>query len=191
MEIINKAQRMLERYALCDNCLGRQFALLGYGMDNDQRGRAIKIILTMKGHQLILKDKDEGVDLLRTLASNGSFDIAINLLKKMGEKFEDKRSCFLCGNLFKKIPSIASKIIDMLKDYEYESFLVGIRLPLEIEEREDEFKAEFNIQHGESLKNELSRVIGKMIREATKKPATYKNPEITILVNPFTEEIQI
>ena len=38
--------RMLEKYPLCDSCLGRQFALLGFGMDNRERGRAIKTVFS-------------------------------------------------------------------------------------------------------------------------------------------------
>jgi tRNA pseudouridine synthase 10 len=54
MEILEKAQRMLEKYPLCDHCLGRQFAFLGHGVDNKKRGEALKLLLTMRGHQLAL-----------------------------------------------------------------------------------------------------------------------------------------
>ncbi|PIU59874.1 tRNA pseudouridine(54/55) synthase Pus10, partial [Candidatus Bathyarchaeota archaeon CG07_land_8_20_14_0_80_47_9] len=46
MDILEKALRMLEKHPLCDHCLGRQFALLGHGMGNDDRGKAIKSVLT-------------------------------------------------------------------------------------------------------------------------------------------------
>ena len=33
----------VEAYPLCDHCLGRQFALLGRGLENDRRGQALKL----------------------------------------------------------------------------------------------------------------------------------------------------
>ena len=182
---------MLEEKPLCDNCLGRQFAFLGYGMENRDRGRAIKILLTMKGHRLALLKKPEGVALLETLAENGAFPMAADVLRKLKQTPKEKRKCFLCEDRFNVFPSLVEKTLDMLRGYEYDTFLVGIKIPTEIEEREDEFKAKFGVEHGESMRNEFSRVIGKMLLEATGKKVDYMKPQIVILLNPFTEEIEL
>ncbi len=76
MELLKKAQEMLETHPLCDHCLGRQFALLGYGLDDQKRGETLKLLLTMKNHQLALSGKKAGFSNLRILASNGSFEMA-------------------------------------------------------------------------------------------------------------------
>jgi len=191
MEILDKAQRMLEEKPLCDNCLGRQFAFLGYGIENRDRGRAIKILLTMKGHRLALLKKPEGLALLETLAENGAFPMAVDVLRKFKQKPKEGRGCFLCGNRFDVLPSLVEKAVNMLREYEYDTFLVGIKIPTEIEEREDEWRAEFRVEHGESMRNEFSRVIGKMLTEATGKRVDYMKPQIVILLNPFTEEIEL
>ncbi len=39
MEMLKKAQKMLETRPLCDHCLGRQFALLGYGLDDQNEAK--------------------------------------------------------------------------------------------------------------------------------------------------------
>jgi len=182
---------MLEEKPLCDNCLGRQFAFLGYGMENRDRGRAIKILLTMKGHRLALLKKPEGVALLEVLAENGAFPMAADVLRKLKQTPKERRECFLCEDRFNVFPSLVEKAVDMLRDYEYDTFLVGIKIPMEIEEREDEFKAKFGVEHGESMRNEFSRVIGKMLLEATGKRVDYMKPQIVILLNPFTEEIEL
>lgn len=185
------AQRMIEENPLCDNCLGRQFAFLGYGMENRERGQAIKILLTMKGHKLALLQKPEGFALLRALAENGGFRIALNVLRKLGQTSEERRGCFLCGNRFDDLSPLVEKAVDMLREYEYDTFLVGVRIPSEIEEREDELRAKFRIEHGESMRNEFSRVIGKMLLEVTGKKVDYMKPQIVVLFNPFTEEIEL
>jgi len=38
---------------LCDHCLGRIYALLGHGLSNDERGRAIRILYAMEGEEKI------------------------------------------------------------------------------------------------------------------------------------------
>jgi len=182
---------MLEENPLCDNCLGRQFAFLGYGIENRDRGRAIKILLTMKGHKLALLKKPEGIALLETLAENGAFPMAVDVLRKLKQRPKERRECFLCGNRFNMLSSLVEKAVNMLRDYEYETFLVGIRIPAEIEEREDELKAKFEVEQGESMRNEFSRVIGKMLLEATGKKVDYMKPQIVVLLNPFTEEIEL
>jgi len=191
MDILEKAQRMLEEKPLCDNCLGRQFAFLGYGMENKERGRAIKILLTMKGHRLALLKKPEGILLLETLAENGAFPMAAYVLRKLEKSPKEGRKCFLCENKFDALSPLVKKAINILKDYEYDTFLVGIRIPTEIEEREDELRAKFGVEHGESIKNEFSRVLGKMLLEVTRKKVDYMKPQIVVLFNPFTEEIEL
>ena len=189
MEIAEKAQRMLEKHPLCDHCLGRQFAFLGYGMDNRDRGRTLKTLLAMKGHERALAGKKEGVQLLKMLAENAAFPMATELLKRLKRRPKKPRACYLCGGCFESLPTFVIKIMERLQDYEYDSFLVGIKLPTEAEEKGDEFKAQFEVQHSESMKNELSREIGKMLSDRTGKTVDFMKPQIVVLANPFTGDI--
>ena len=61
---------LLEKYALCDHCLGRQFALLGYGLSNSVRGKALKVASVMKGSQLIKDGFEAGKTILQSIAIN-------------------------------------------------------------------------------------------------------------------------
>jgi len=191
MGILEKAEKMLEKYPLCDHCLGRQFALLGYGLDDEKRGEAVKTLLTMKANELALRGEKAGFSQLKTLATNGSFDMATRVLRKLKKKAGKARECYLCEGKFEQIPRLVDNAIENLADYEYTTFLVGIRLPTKVEEREDEFKAEFNVRHGESMRNGFSRGIGKRIFEITQKTADYKTPDIVVIVNPFTEKVTV
>lgn len=182
---------MLEKHPLCNNCLGRQFALLGYGVDNEKRGEALKLLLTMKAHQLALLKEKTGFALLETLASNGNFQIATEIFRKMKNQHAEGKPCYLCNGRFDLLKGLLNLAVDKLKDYECNNLLVGIELPIEIEEREDEFKGEFMVEHGESMRNEFSRNIGKKIAEATDKEIEYARPEIVVLVNPFTKQVSM
>ena len=191
MGILEKAQKMLEKYPLCNHCLGRQFALLGYGLDDEKRGEVLKLLLTMRGHNLALLGKKAGASLLKTVATNGSFDMAAEILRKMRKKAGKKRECYLCEGRFGDLDKLVDSSLEKLKDYEYTTFLVGIELPTKVEEREDEFKADFEVKHGESMRNEFSRDIGKKISKITKKAAEYKKPDVVVVLNPFTGEVTL
>ncbi|MEM1514455.1 MAG: tRNA pseudouridine(54/55) synthase Pus10 [Candidatus Bathyarchaeia archaeon] len=193
--ILDSSLRMLEKYPLCDNCLGRQFALLGFGIDNSERGKSIKMLLTMTAHEMVLSTEEAaseiGVKTLKILATRGSFSVARNILNKMRRRVGEEERCFLCEDYLKSLKPIIDRAIEEVKEYEFNNFLVGIKLPVEVEEREDEFKAEFGVQYGESLKNEMSRIIGKEISQRLGKSVDYMKPQIVILINPFTEDIDL
>jgi len=189
MEIDEKARAMLEKYSLCDHCLGRQFAFLGFGVDNRERGRSLKLSLAMAGHLLALQKGKEGVSLLKVLSENGAFPMAAEVLRKLKRRPKRAKKCFLCEGCFESLPSLAEKTAEKLKGYEYETFLVGVKLPHEAEEREDEFKARFEVQHGENFRNELSREFGKLLSERTGKVVDFLNPQIVVLVNPIIGDI--
>ena len=137
MEILGKAQKMMEKHPLCNHCLGRQFALLGYRLDNQERGEALKLVLAMNGHQLALSRKKTGVSILKTLATNGSLDMATEILRKLRRRVGEKKECYLCEERFKHLNELVSSALEKLKYYEYSTFLVGIELPTEVEEKED------------------------------------------------------
>jgi tRNA pseudouridine synthase 10 len=191
MDMLKKAQRMLDAHPLCNPCLGRQFALLGYGLDDQERGETLKLLLTMKNHELALSGKKSGFSNLRILAANGSFEMAAEILRKMRKRARKKKECYLCQGLFKNLDKLVENALEKLQAYEYTTFLVGIELPTMFEEREDEFKARFEVGYGESMRNEFSRDIGKKIAALTKKTAEYQKPGVVVLINPFTGQVTL
>jgi len=125
------------------------------------------------------------------LASNGGFDMAAEILKRMKKKANGKKRCHLCNERFDSIQDLVNHSVSQLQPYEYTTFLVGVKLPTEVEEREDEFKAEFEVKHGESVRNAFSREIGKRIAEVTGKTTDYKKPDVVVLLNPFEEQVTV
>ena len=43
--MLAKAIEILQEKHLCDHCLGRQFALLGFGLSNEERGKSSRMLL--------------------------------------------------------------------------------------------------------------------------------------------------
>ncbi|MEM2146660.1 MAG: hypothetical protein QW279_14960, partial [Candidatus Jordarchaeaceae archaeon] len=102
MEIIDQAINILEEHKLCDNCLGRQFALLGTKVSNAERGRSIKMVLTLTGHKYLTSDKVRGENLLRKVAVNGFFTPAAEILRKIGLEVSIEEKCEICEGIFLK-----------------------------------------------------------------------------------------
>lgn len=194
MSLLEKALAMLEKRPLCDHCLGRQFAMLGHGLGNDDRGESIKQALMLGAHAQALSENGEAVRILKILAVNGFSEPAREALRRMKRRVAAKsfpKTCFLCEDKFKAVGGPVEKALALLEGYEYSNFLVGVELPLLAEEREDEFKAEFEVCHGESMRNEFGRLIGKRIAEGNGKTVEFKRPEIVVLVNPLAAAVRL
>ena len=194
MDLLEKALTMLSRHLLCDNCLGRQFALLGYNIENKDRGRALKLSLTLQASELASTKSAESVKRLKVLAVNGFSREAqdtLRHLKKRVPKQDASRTCFLCEGKFQLLDGLIQKALGAVASYEYSTFLVGVELPVAVEEREDEFKATFNVSYGENIRHEFGRLLGKRIAEQTGKEAEYLKPDIAIVCNPFTEQVRL
>ncbi len=50
MSVLDQAAALLQNRDLCDDCLGRQFAKLGHGLSNAQRGQALRIALCLQNN---------------------------------------------------------------------------------------------------------------------------------------------
>jgi len=193
MDVLEKAFELLSKYHLCDYCLGRQFAALGYSMENNVRGQALKVSLVMQANDQAKENLEDGVKRLRVLASNGFCREAQETLKHLKvtppEKGDEK--CFLCEGKFELVEILTQKALGMLEGYEYTTFLVGVELPVKMEEREDEFKASCSISYGESIKHEFGRLLGKALALATGKEVDYLLPDMVVVYNPYLEKVRL
>jgi len=192
MNVLEKALQMLEAHALCDNCLGRQFALLGYNLENSDRGKAVKLSLTLQASAGAQSKEAEGLKNLKLLAANGFSREAVETLRHLKKRVPKQvQQCFLCEGKFQLVESLIQKALAEVAGYEFTSFLVGIELPVQVEEREDEFKAAFNVGYGESIRHEFGRLIGKGVEAQAGKTVDYRTPDLVMIVNPFAASVKL
>ncbi|MCD6513528.1 MAG: tRNA pseudouridine(54/55) synthase Pus10 [Candidatus Odinarchaeota archaeon] len=183
MEIIEKSLNLLRKYPLCDNCLGRCFALLGEGLPNDQRGKTIKTLIFLSLYHSAIKlglTEDLKRDFIALAQSN--YPQALSYLKKNGINVE-RKTCYICSNIFNKISYLLEFALRKIVEYEFDTFLVGSSIPKEYLAREDQLKNEFKLEYSESLKRELNRVIGKKLQRLVGRCVSFNNPDIIILFN--------
>ena len=130
---------------------------------------------------------------MKVLATNGFFKVAEVTLKKLKKrlpKTESKR-CFLCDDQFQHLDLLIEKVLGKIQPFEYATFLMGVEIPIAVAEREDEFKAAMAINYSESIKHEFGRLLGKQVEAKTSKTVEYRNPDLMIIVNPFTQSIKL
>ena len=192
-EVLGKAERLLLAHPLCDYCLGRQFSSLCYGAGNDEKGRTLKLILTMWS---LIRHRESGEtpEILRRLASTG-FGPAVKTLQALGEEPPEQSPCYICGGALtrRRMEEVAEKAAEELREYEFRNLLVGAKVPADVREREDELRAAFSIDTGEDIKEDITRGVGSALQKRFKVPVEYQNPDIVILVDIFsgTYELQV
>jgi len=139
LSVKEKRDLLLENEDLCDHCLGRQFAKLGYGLENYERGAICREIDDI--------DEDSFVE------------------NNIPEDYYYSNSCEVCGFVFEKMDHWVKLVVDSFDRYELSTFLIGIRPPNDVLAAEDELWEEYGIEWTEPIKTELSRLIGKRIED--------------------------
>ncbi len=178
--VLDKAAQILLEYPLCDSCLGRQFAALGRGLSNRERGRAIKTLLLMecvRGVSVL----DEG--LLKALAKCG-FRPALEVSRERHLDVEVAR-CYICNGLMEadELEAWADRVVEVLRHYEFDTFQLGCRLESEMLAREEELRAKFKLEYGESIKGEFNREVGKLVQRRTGKAFDPRSPDVLAIVD--------
>jgi tRNA pseudouridine synthase 10 len=79
-----------------------------------------------------------------------------------------------------RLDSITKMMLLKIREYEFDSFLIGAALPMQIYEREDTMRSRLKIRGRESIKNQLTRELGIRISKATKRKVDYLKPDLTI-----------
>ncbi|MCD6274934.1 MAG: hypothetical protein J7J15_02835 [Candidatus Aenigmarchaeota archaeon] len=154
MELIDRVKKILEKYEICNECLGRQF------------------------HDILprIKNREKG-KILRTYA------IINSIYKKEEIKIKKTEKCYLCGNIFNKIDFYIEEVKKKLKNYEYKTFLIGSKIPPELISKEEEFWEENGVDFCEAIKSSFNREVGYNLKRMTKKQITFENPDIMAIVD--------
>ncbi len=151
----DKRDNLLEE-DLCDHCLGRQFAKLGHGLENFERGAICREIDDI--------DEDSFVE------------------ENIPEDTELGGSCDYCQGVFEKMDHWTELVENSFDRYELSTFLIGIRPPNDVVEAEEELWEEHGVEWVEPIKTELSRLIGKRIEEEMGIKVDFKRPDINAII---------
>lgn len=190
--IIEKALKLMEKAALCDKCLGRFFANLGFALNNETRGSSLKTIICMTSSDLMTKGhQQEAIEMLRIVAKTG-FKPARELLIRNGLEVPEALPCELCnGLLYEPLYQLTSKAINYLSGYDFNTYLVGCKVPGTIIEREDALRSYLEVEWGESIKREINREAGSIILLKTGKKPDFQKPDVLIILDFHKMDVEI
>ncbi len=190
-DILVKALELLLAYPLCDNCLGRMFALMGRGLSNYERGRSIKTLLVMRLSRNIREGDKESIDLFRRLAPNMG-EIASVMYKELFDEELESRECFICGSSFRDIINTAAqRAINILREMDLKTFLIAAKVEQPVKFREDELKRKYRLVYAESIGSELKREVSKLIQKEVGLTPNFERPDTIIEITIPTATIKI
>ncbi len=188
--LLGKAAEILREQPLCDRCLGRMFARLGMGLGNDERGRALKMLLVMELHRRIRSGDASAEEEFKRLAPRlGS--VAVALYEQLfGEKPETE-ACAVCGDrLGEVIEMAAARAAELVARYGAQSFLIGCRVPERVAEAEERIKLRHGLTYAESIAGEVRREVGKRVRDSTGVEPEFAEPDMVLLVDFETGDVE-
>ena len=154
MKLIEKSIKILDK-RICNNCLGTQFATLLTGFTNEQRGKMIRDCLAV----LI---EGESIDYSKIDASN-FYGYKFRRNKNFSKRIKKPTKCWMCHDIFNDIDKIVRKAEKKLKKIEFDSLLVGSKIPDDVLNRQEKIWEKIGIEHCEHLKNTINRIVGKIL----------------------------
>lgn len=164
MDLKRQREKLLKE-ELCNHCLGRQFAQLGTGLENYERGYLVR--KTEKLSEEVFKPN--------------------NLEKGL----EVGGECYLCNGLFEQLDKYTKLMIDKLEDYEFKTILVGTRPPEELKKREKELWLKYGQEYAEPLKTEFNRLLAKRIMPKLNVDSDLDRPDIQAVVDIADKEVEL
>ncbi len=188
---VEAARRLLRDVPLCDNCLGRMFALLGRGHSNAERGRALKLAVLMRLHAAVREGSEEAREELRRLAPNIG-PLSAQLYRELFGGEPEYRACYICGSgLAEGIEEAAREAVRQLRGLDVSSFLVAARVPPELREREDSLKTRYGLVYAESIAAEVRREVSKRLQAALGLRPEFEQPPVIVEVDLSTWSVRV
>ncbi|MGQ9781165.1 MAG: tRNA pseudouridine(54/55) synthase Pus10 [Nitrososphaeria archaeon] len=176
--VLKTAAELLGQRYICDRCLGRAFAKLLHGLTNEQRGRTLRETIALM--------LDAGSDLHVHPNNFKAYEF-----RNLRFDYEADKPCFFCMDIFKElVPALQTEALQKLRDYEFETFLVGTKLSRELKER-DLMLVQSLPEYGESLRDEVNRLVGKKVEEVFHKPVRFDEPELFLLIDLQDKRTQV
>jgi tRNA pseudouridine synthase 10 len=151
------------KFGLCHNCLGRQFAKLGHGMSNKERGFYLRNALLNQ-----LTDEKDKTAIMH-----------------------QPPQCYVCKNLFDEIEKFSDIVVKELEQYNYDTFLIGSKIDAEIVDREERLWGELGNQQYEPIKAEVNREVGKLVESKTKKEVDFERPNIVAVIDTSFDNVEL
>ena len=166
MDLIEVTERALATGPLCDSCLGRLVADRSFGLTNAERGEAMRTV-----HALSVDEPYE----------------------------RPEEQCWVCEGECERFDAFAERAVVAIEGIEFETYQVGTRVSPLLEENEAFLREDAGLdpadgegdERRETLNKEFNREVGKRIGAATGTDVDLERPDVLVLVDLSTDEIDV
>jgi len=119
-------------------------------------------------------------------------EVLKEILRAVGEEIESGK-CWLCNGLFENdnLDEWVRAALAKLKQYEYDTFLVGTKMSGMLMENEEMMWEIAGALFAEPLKAELNREVGKRIEQETGKRVDFDTPEVVVILNLWSGDFDV
>jgi tRNA pseudouridine synthase 10 len=114
--------------------------------------------------------------------------------KRLGVKLDEidlEDSCYVCAGAMTLVKPLSEDIVEELKKYDYNTFLVGASVPHTILDNDDELRSRFKIKGRDSIKSQITKMLSQKVKTQTGKTVNYSKPDLTILASIGDRQISI
>ena len=153
----------IKKYSpFCLSCLGRSVGLVGFGLDNRERG----------------------IEMINIIESSENTNINEDIICS-------SEDCKICDGLIGEIDNFIDLACESISDYSLETFKIGTIVDKEILNLESEFANIFGLNLSESIKSQLNREIGIGVSQKNNLLARLDNPDSTIIIDTRYDTINL
>ena len=155
-------EKINEFAPFCLSCLGRSVGLVGFGLDNRERGLEMANLIEISS----------GIDTDKELIC-------------------DSEDCKICDGLIGEIDNFIDLSCDSILDYSLETFKIGTIVDKDILDTESEFSKIFGLNLSETIKSQLNREIGIGVFQNLDISARLDRPDSTIIIDTRYDTINL
>jgi tRNA U54 and U55 pseudouridine synthase Pus10 len=102
-----------------------------------------------------------------------------------------KGTCQLCRDAYDRICEITNGAIEALSTFEFRDFQVGVTIPKDAVDLEDELRAKFKLSTGVGIKKALVSLFRHEIGYRLGKPAPFWSPDVTVKIDVMKSAYQV
>lgn len=195
---------------LCDHCLGRLFARAGFGLTNEERGRAVRVVMALSAELLSKESGIDSPDLLSKLPVHhpppssdlereGPSEKDDGWISEPTPGFDsylsDSRmedACYICQGLFRDLEDLAKLVMEKVNEQEFGTFQIGTRVDPGTAERERLLWELTDPTSAEPIKEEINREVGKLLSSMIpQKEFSRDDPEVTFIIDPVFKVVKV
>lgn len=129
-------------------------------------------------HGLTCRERGEALRVTVAMEDNEPYDAP------------EPDECWVCDGAFSGFDAWAERAASAVDEYEFETFLVGTRVPPLVEENESLLNDLCSDEHAASFSSEFNREVGKRFGEKTDATVEFEHPDVTVTLDLRRDEVE-